>query len=132
MGRAFPQRGGRAVDEHSEIYVGLDVAKARHAVAVAGGERQGEVRYLGEIDADPASVRRMVARLEKRASDGAFLLRGRADRVWALLAIVGMGHRCTVVAPSLIPKRPGDRVKTSRRDAIKLAKLSRADKLTAV
>ena len=46
MGRAFPQRGGRAVDEHSEIYVGLDVAKARHAVAVADGERQGEVRYL--------------------------------------------------------------------------------------
>ena len=66
MGRAFPQRGGRALDEHSEIYVGLDVAKARHAVAVADGERQGEVRYLGEIDADPASVRRMVARLEKR------------------------------------------------------------------
>ncbi len=66
MGRAFPQRGGRAVDEHSEIYVGLDVAKARHAVAVADGERQGEVRYLGEIDADSASVRRMVARLEKR------------------------------------------------------------------
>jgi hypothetical protein len=54
------------VDEHSEICVGLDVAKARHAVAVADGERQGEVRYLGEIDADPVSVRRMVARLEKR------------------------------------------------------------------
>jgi hypothetical protein len=65
-GGAFPQRGGRAADEHSEIYVGLDVAKARHAGAVADGERQGEVRYLGEIDADPASVRRMVARLEKR------------------------------------------------------------------
>jgi hypothetical protein len=39
MWRAFPQRGGRAVDEHSEIYVGLDVAIARHAVAVADGER---------------------------------------------------------------------------------------------
>ena len=64
MGRTFPHRGGRAVDEHSEIYAGLDVAKARHAVAVANGERQGKVRYLGEIDADPAPVRRMVARLE--------------------------------------------------------------------
>jgi len=41
MWRAFPQRGGRAVDEHSEIYVGLDVAIARHAVAVADGERSG-------------------------------------------------------------------------------------------
>ena len=44
MGPAFLQRGGRAVDEHSEIYVGLDVVKARHAVAVTDGERQGEVR----------------------------------------------------------------------------------------
>jgi len=41
MWRAFPQRGGRAVDEHSEIYVGLDVEIARHAVAVADGERSG-------------------------------------------------------------------------------------------
>jgi transposase len=54
------------MDEHSEAFVGLDVAKARHAVAVADGGRQGEVRFLGEIDADPESVRRMVARLEKR------------------------------------------------------------------
>ena len=45
------------MDEHSNIYIGLDVAKARHAVAMADGGQQGEVRYLGEIDADPASVR---------------------------------------------------------------------------
>ena len=64
MGRPFPPPEGRAADKQSEIYVGLDVAKARHAMA--DGERQGEVRYLGEIDADPASVRRMVVRLEKR------------------------------------------------------------------
>jgi hypothetical protein len=117
MGRAFPQRGGRAVDEHSEIYVGLDVAKARHAVAVAGGERQGEVRYLGEIDADPASVRRMVARLEKRASDGAFLLRGRADRVWALLANRGNGtslYGGRTVADPEAAGRPGEDEPTRR------------------
>lgn len=132
MGRAFPQRGGRAVDEHSEIYVGLDVAKGRHAVAVADGERQGEVRYLGEIDADPASVRRMVARLEKRHRSLHFCYEAGPAGYGLYWQIAGMGHRCTVVAPSLIPKRPGDRVKTNRRDAIKLAKLSRADKLTAV
>lgn len=57
------------MDEHSGVFVGLDVAKARHAVAVADGGRGGEVRYLGEIDADPTSVRRMVARLEKRHQD---------------------------------------------------------------
>lgn len=46
--------------------------------------------------------------------------------------IIAMGHACTVVAPSLIPKRPGDRVKTNRRDGMQLARLLRADELTAV
>ena len=43
-----------------------------------------------------------------------------------------MGHECVVVAPALIPKRPGDRVKTNRRDAVSLARLHRAGELTAV
>jgi hypothetical protein len=43
---------------------------------------------------------------------------------------VALGHACVVVAPSLIPKRPGDRVKTNRRDAVPLAKLLRAGELT--
>lgn len=54
------------MEQDSEIFVGMDVAKARHAVAVAEGGRQGEVRFLGEISADPESVRRLVSRLEKR------------------------------------------------------------------
>ena len=52
--------------QYTEIFVGLDVAKSRHAVAVAEDGRQGEVRYLGEIGADKDSVRRLVAKLEKR------------------------------------------------------------------
>lgn len=46
--------------------------------------------------------------------------------------IKSLGHECLVVAPSLIPKRPGDRVKTNRRDAVSLARLLRAGELTAV
>lgn len=46
--------------------------------------------------------------------------------------VTSMGHECTVVAPSLIPRKPGDRVKTNRRDALTLAKLLRAGELTAV
>ncbi len=53
------------MDQDSEVFVGLDVAKARHAVAVAEDGRQGEIRYLGEIDADRTSVRRLVARVAK-------------------------------------------------------------------
>jgi transposase len=46
--------------------------------------------------------------------------------------IIGLGHRCEVVAPSLIPRRPGDRVKTNRRDAVSLARLHRAGELTSL
>jgi transposase len=121
MGRTFPQRRGRAVDEHSGVYVGLDVAKARHAVAVADGERQGEVRYLGEIDADPASVRRMVARLEKRHRTLHFCYEAGPTGYGLFRQIVAMGHRCTVVAPTLIPKRPGEDQPTRRHAACKTA-----------
>lgn len=54
------------MEQDSEVFVGMDVAKARHAVAIADEGRSGDVRYLGKIDSDPVSVRRMVARLEKR------------------------------------------------------------------
>jgi len=66
VGELCLSTGGRTVDKCSEIFVGLDVAKQRHAVAVAEAGRQGEVRYLGEIAADSASVRQVVVRLEKR------------------------------------------------------------------
>ena len=53
-------------------------------------------------------------------------------RLWHSTPVVGARHECVVVAPSLIPKRAGDRVKTDRRDAASLAKLHRAGELTAV
>ena len=55
--------------EHcSEIFVGIDVAKARNAIAVADGERGGEVRFVGEVDAAEESMRRVVKRSRRRAS----------------------------------------------------------------
>ena len=54
------------MERHTKVFVGLDVAKARHAVAVAEDGRHGKVRCLGEIGADTESVRRLVAKLEKR------------------------------------------------------------------
>jgi transposase len=120
------------VKQDREVFVGLDVAKARHAVAVAEDGRSGEVRYLGEIDSDPVAVRRMVARLEKRHRQLHFCYEAGPTGYGLYRQLIELGHQCTVVAPSLIPKRPGDRVKTNRRDAIQLAKLLRAGELTAV
>ena len=93
--------------QHSEVFVGLDLAKARHAVAVAEGGRDGEVRYLGEIDTDPDAVRRLY---QAGAAARAVALCYEAGPTgyglhWQLTAL---GHTCTVVAPSLIPTRLGD------------------------
>jgi transposase len=121
------------VEHHAEVFVGLDVAKTRHAVAVAEGGRQGEVRYLGEFGADTESVRRLAAKLEKRHGRGLHFCYEAGPTGYGLYRqLTGLGHRCTVVAPSLIPRKPGDRIKTNRRDAQQLARLLRADELTAV
>jgi transposase len=120
------------VKQDSEVFVGLDVAKARHAVAIAEDGRQGEIRFLGEIDADPTSVRRLVSRLEKRHTRLHFCYEAGPTGYGLYRQLTEMGHRCTVVAPSMIPRRPGDRVKTNRRDAMQLARLLRAGELTEV
>ena len=112
--------------QDSEVFVGLDVAKARHAVAVAEDGRLGEVRYLGEIDADPAAVRRLVTRLAKQHGRLHFCYEAGPTGYGLYRQLIGMGHQCTVVAPLLIPRRSGDRVKTNRRDATQLARLLRA------
>jgi len=115
-----------------EVFVGLDVAKAKHAVAIADDGRAGEVRYFGEIGADAASVRRMVAKLEKPGRRLHFCYEAGPTGYGLHRQLTAMGHLCDVIAPSLIPRRPGDRVKTNRRDAIQLAKLLRSGELTPI
>ena len=53
------------MDERSLVYVGIDTAKAKLAVALAQGGRNGELRYLGEIENSPAAVERLVRKLER-------------------------------------------------------------------
>jgi len=70
--------------EHStEVFVGIDVPKLRNAIAAADGERGGEVRYLGEVDASEEAMRRFVKQLASRHERLHFLLRGRTDRLWS-------------------------------------------------
>jgi transposase len=56
------------VDQHSRLFIGLDVSKLKISVAVADGERGGEVRFLGDIPSDPASVSSIVQKLAKRGA----------------------------------------------------------------
>ena len=113
-------------------YVGLDVHKDGIVVAVAEGGLRGEVRDYGRIANTPAAMRRLAGKLDRERVTLRFCYEAGPCGYGIQRQLSAHGHECVVAAPSLIPKRPGDRVKTSRRDAIKLAKLSRADKLTAV
>ena len=118
---------------HYGAYIGLDVHKETIAVAVARPGR-GEPEYRGEIANAPKALQKWLARLNE-AFGGTLLLFcyeagpcGYGLYRWLTEA----GHDCQVVAPSLIPKKAGERIKTDRRDALKLARLLRSGELTAV
>jgi transposase len=115
----------------SVIFIGLDTSKLKISVAVAEGERNGEIRFFGDISSEPASVASLVNKLSKRGAKLHFCYEAGPTGYGLYRQIVELGHDC-VVAPSLVPKRVGDRVKTNRRDAVSLARLHRAGELTAV
>jgi transposase len=118
--------------EYSEAFVAFDVAKLKHAVAVADGGRTGEVRFLGEIENKPAAIERTIRKLGKRYSRLHFCFEAGPTGYGLYRQVRELGHDCMVVAPALIPKRSGERIKTNRRDAVTLARLHRAGELTAV
>ena len=118
--------------DYSEAFVGIDTSKLRNAVAIADAGRGGEVRFLGEIENTPAATAKLVRKLSSKYKQLTFCYEAGPTGYGLHRQIKGLGFECVVVAPSLIPKRPGDKVKTNRRDALSLAKLLRADELTAV
>jgi len=120
------------VDDHSVAYVALDTSKLRNAVAIAEAGRDGEIRYLGEIDNAPAATAKLARRLAKKHATLTFAYEAGPTGYGLYRQIKNLGHDCIVVAPSLIPHKPGDRVKTNRRDALSLARQLRAGDLTAV
>lgn len=120
------------MSEHSEAYVAFDSSKLRNAVAIADSGRAGEVRFLGAIENSAAATVKLVRKLSGKYARLTFCYEAGPTGYGLYRQIKSLGHECLVVAPSLIPKKAGDRVKTDRRDALSLARLSRAGELTAV
>ena len=115
------------------VYVGLDTDKKHIDVAVAEALPKGEVRYWGQIANEAVAVERLFKRLGKDGRRLSVCYEAGPCGYGLYRQLTGKaGVTCMVVAPSLTPRRPGLRVKTNRRDALVLAKLLRADELTAV
>ena len=112
-------------------FIGLDVSKEKISVAIADAGSRDLPRYYGSIPHTAAALRKLIKEIGP-AHLLAFCYEAGPTGYETYRWIESMGASCTVIAPSLMPKRPGDRVKTDRRDAEQLARLFRAGELTGV
>jgi transposase len=117
--------------QHRQVrYIGLDVHKATIAVAIA--DEAGAPSSYGSIANDPSAIRKLMTRLGGPDIEVRVAYEAGPTGYALYRQLSGLNIACLVVAPSLIPKRPGERVKTDRRDALKLARLLRSGDLTPV
>jgi len=118
--------------EPTTLFVGLDVHKDSMAVAHASADHASEIVYVGQVGTREADLDKLLRRLRSHASRlvVAYEAGPCGDGLYRTLTEKGVS--CLVVAPSRIPKAPGERVKTDRRDAAQLARLLRSGDLTSV
>jgi transposase len=120
------------MSQSSTLYIGMDVHKDSIAVAYVAQEHGAEVTYLGTIGTRQGDIDQLIRRMQSKATHLIFVYEAGPCGYWLYRYLTKKGYDCWVVAPSLIPKKPGDRVKTDRRDAVQLARLARSGDLTAV
>lgn len=112
-------------------FAGLDVHKADISVGIANADR-GEAGYYGTIENSPHAFLKLAKKLSKCGEEVLFCYEAGPCGYEVYRQLTKAGYDCVVIAPSLIPKKAGDRVKTDRRDAISLSRLLRAGELTSI
>lgn len=118
--------------QSTPLFVGLDVHKDSIAVAHASGQSADPPVFVGAIGPRQADLDKLIRRLEAKTPALVFAYEAGPCGYGLQRYLTGRGFSCDVVAPSLIPKKPGDKIKTDRRDAVDLARLLRSGDLTRV
>jgi transposase len=120
------------MSQSSTLYIGMDVHKDTIAVAYVAQDHGAEVTFLGTIGTRQCDIDSLIRKMQSKAKHLIFVYEAGPCGYWLYRYLTQKGYDCWVVAPSLIPKKPGDRVKTDRRDAVQLARLARSGDLTVV
>jgi transposase len=113
------------------LYVGPDVHQDSMAVADVAQDHGAEVTFLGTIGPRQCDIDQLIRKMPSKANHLIFVYEAGSCGDWLYRYLTKKADGW-VVAPSLIPKKPGDRVKTDRRDAVQLARLARSGDLTVV
>jgi transposase len=114
------------------LYVGLDVHKNTTDVAITNGRSNGKVRSYGKIVSTLDALNKLIKKLQDGDKELRFVYEAGPCGYQIYRYLIAKGIHCSVVAPSMIPRRSGDRIKTDRRDAINLVRLFRAGELTSI
>jgi transposase len=117
------------MEKSSTAYVGMDVHKDSIEIAIADAK---EARHYGRVGGEAASVDRAVRRLRSAHRRLVFVYEAGPCGFWIYRRLRAQGLACMVVSPSMTPRNAADRVKTDRRDAMKLARLARAGELEPI
>src|SRR6266571_1379689 len=120
------------MSQSSTLCIGMDVHKETIAVAYVAQDHGAEVTYLGTMGTRQCDIDQLVRKMPSKAKHLVFVYEAGPCGSWLYRYLRQKDYDCWVVAPSLIPKKAGDRVKTDHRDAVPLARLARAGDLTPV
>lgn len=122
------------MNKHTILFIGLDTHKVSSEVAYIEDQRGANPTHYGKIPSTKTAIKKLVRQFESKYPQATlhFVYEAGPCGYWIYRLITSLGHCCYVVAPSLIAKKPGDKVKTDKRDALRLAKLLKTEDLTPI